>query len=836
MENVSVLLVEAGKSDAEATLKCLTGLGYAVCAAVSSEQQAVEKAFDSHPRIALVDLAEKEGYDGIEIAMQMQRLDLPVLFLTNGVDGDLLRRAASAVPSGYVLRPIVEPQLRLAVAAAVRLHQERMTILERSRRLSRLLDHVDAGVIAIDMEGCITYVNPLAESLLEWRQAELSGLLLTEVFRVESEQPAASGETVAPGESVVISVLQGGARITGASATLLTKTGQKTPVSFHAASLRDAQRNCTGAVVVLRPGAKLQEMEHELTQTVIRQQARLRLMETAFESLSDGVVVANENGHFLLANPSAWQMVGGLNGQGKATSEWSEFYGFFRPDEKTPMPSHELPLVRAMRGEPTDGEELFIRNACKPEGAHLSVSGSPLQGDVHRTGGGVIVMRDITERKATEKKLQETVAEMSQQTQLMQAIFNAMSDGVVVADEQGHFTLFNPAAERIVGMGMKDLDPDQWTAEYGIFFNDRTTLVPTEDLPLVRAMHGETSDEMEIFIRNASKPEGVHLSVSGRPIVASGEARGGVIIFRDVTDRVLAEEALANAFAQGRLEVLDTILHNVGNAVNSVVVGAGTLREQLTDNRLLGRFSALSEAVKAHQADWDDYIRHHPQGQKVLPFLAAFGDALGKQNQRLLRTVERVSGQATHIADILRTQRGLGRHEARKSVNLRQAVVGVLKILREGLSRRGVRTHLSFGNAPEEIWVQESRFQQMLVNLFKNAMEATDELRQSGNLGATPRVELRAYEWQDFLVLDVIDNGIGIAQKNARSIFMAGYTTKPEGSGLGLHSAANFVTASGGRIEPLSDGVGQGTTMRVMLRLAAVSGTAGADSADSSQD
>ena len=81
-------------------------------------------------------------------------------------------------------------------------------------------------------------------------------------------------------------------------------------------------------------------------------------------------------------------------------------------------------------------------------------------------------------------------------------------------------------------------------------------------------------------------------------------------------------------------------------------------------------------------------------------------------------------------------------------------------------------------------------------------------------------MEIRAYVRREFLVLDVIDNGVGIARKNLKMIFVAGYSTKRGGSGLGLHSAANFVTSSGGKIQPLSDGIGQGTTMRVMLRLA----------------
>ena len=66
------------------------------------------------------------------------------------------------------------------------------------------------------------------------------------------------------------------------------------------------------------------------------------------------------------------------------------------------------------------------------------------------------------------------------------------------------------------------------------------------------------------------------------------------------------------------------------------------------------------------------------------------------------------------------------------------------------------------------------------------------------------------------------DNGIGVEPKDHKLVFAAGYTTKKSGSGLGLHSTANFVIGSGGQVHMLSDGIGQGTTMRIMLRLAAI--------------
>ena len=120
--------------------------------------------------------------------------------------------------------------------------------------------------------------------------------------------------------------------------------------------------------------------------------------------------------------------------------------------------------------------------------------------------------------------------------------------------------------------------------------------------------------------------------------------------------------------------------------------------------------------------------------------------------------------------------------------------------------------------------MQENRFQQMLVNLLKNAMEATDErsARLEDEPHWRPRIHVLARRGvpTDTLVVDVTDNGIGIERSRFDSVFNAGYTTKKDGSGLGLHSAANFVIGSGGTIKPLSGGIGHGTTMRVTLRLA----------------
>lgn len=102
-------------------------------------------------------------------------------------------------------------------------------------------------------------------------------------------------------------------------------------------------------------------------------------------------------------------------------------------------------------------------------------------------------------------------------------------------------------------------------------------------------------------------------------------------------------------------------------------------------------------------------------------------------------------------------------------------------------------------------------------------MEATDEraARLEDGPAWRPGIRVLAYrgDQKDTLTIDVTDNGIGIDPSRFGSLFNAGYTTKKNGSGLGLHSAANFVIGSGGSIRPLSDGIGRGATLRVTLRL-----------------
>ena len=447
--------------------------------------------------------------------------------------------------------------------------------------------------------------------------------------------------------------------------------------------------------------------------------------------------------------------------------------------------------------------------------------------------------REIAELKAANLKLQSQVERMARVTAqleatvndlqthnaLMGTIFDSISDGVVVTDEAGRIIMFNPSARHIAGEGMLLEDSGQWFEKYTCFYPDRVTPFPIEEQPIIRAIQGESVDDVEMFVQNLEGLDsGLYVSVTGRPLQdPDGSRIGSMVVFRDVTDKINSEKALGQAFTRGRLEIVDTILHNIGNAINSVSVGIDTMHHQLTHDRLTPRLTALATAIEQHQDDFSDYIQNDPQGQKVLPFILTLAHDFNVVKEQWQSTVQRIKDRAGHIVDIIRTQNAYhGARTTRKDIDIRAAVSDALTILQDSIDKRQIQIEINCHSVHQEIRMQESQFHQMLVNLIKNSIEAIDELAKSGELHEAPRIQVLAQIEDGFLSIYVTDNGIGLTPGETKKIFAAGFTTKEHGSGLGLHSSANFVISSGGRIYPLSPGKGKGTTMHIMFPMSSI--------------
>jgi PAS domain S-box-containing protein len=136
----------------------------------------------------------------------------------------------------------------------------------------------------------------------------------------------------------------------------------------------------------------------------------------------------------------------------------------------------------------------------------------------------------VMERKRAEEELSST-------NEILQSILSSMADAVIVADKEGKFLVFNPAAERMFGKGPTQTSASEWSHQYGLYLPDRITPFPPDQLPLTRSIRGEEVNNVEIFVRHEKAPKGLWTRVNGRPLRGpNGELSGGVIVCRDITD------------------------------------------------------------------------------------------------------------------------------------------------------------------------------------------------------------------------------------------------------------------------------------------------------------
>jgi PAS domain S-box-containing protein len=224
-----------------------------------------------------------------------------------------------------------------------------------------------------------------------------------------------------------------------------------------------------------------------------------------------------------------------------------------------------------------------------------------------------VIERSVTaEQRASE--LAASQSALHEEKVLLQLILSNMSSGVVVADTTGRFLLFNPAAERMLGMGATEIPLQSWPQHYGTFLSDRVTPFPYEQLPLVRAIRGESVDEVEVFIRHPIRPDGLWIRATGRPLREEGGAlRGGLVVFGNITDQRRAEDALRASQARlaGILDIAEDaiisanadqriILFNQG-AERTFGYAAGEVFGQAIEQLLPERFRV---AHRQHMAEF----------------------------------------------------------------------------------------------------------------------------------------------------------------------------------------------------------------------------------------
>lgn len=149
----------------------------------------------------------------------------------------------------------------------------------------------------------------------------------------------------------------------------------------------------------------------ERKKSQVEVQEQKQMLQITLDTMSDGVVIADEHGNFKVFNPAAENIFGRIVSMDPA--KWSEHYGIFEADCKTPVPLENQPLARAMRGEVVDDMEVFVRNAEHPNGIWILATARTIDAETYSFKGGMVVCRDISDKKEAEKRVSEFYSTVS---------------------------------------------------------------------------------------------------------------------------------------------------------------------------------------------------------------------------------------------------------------------------------------------------------------------------------------------------------------------------------------------------------------------------------------
>jgi PAS domain S-box-containing protein len=241
-----ILIVEDERVTAEDLRDILTDLGYSITALVSSAADAISQAEQNPPNIVLMDIHIQGDMDGTGAALILrERFNIPVIYLTAHVDGETVAQAKKAGPLGYITKPFQEAALHASIEIALHRHGEELKAREKEELLASTLGAISQGVISMDRQKTITLFNPAAEAWTGRSSQEAVGQPVERVFQAVA---GPGGNPVRQPWEHVLS--DGSLHDLPVGALLISRVGERRPITGSVAPIRDHKGAVAGAVLV----------------------------------------------------------------------------------------------------------------------------------------------------------------------------------------------------------------------------------------------------------------------------------------------------------------------------------------------------------------------------------------------------------------------------------------------------------------------------------------------------------------------------------------------------------------------------------------------------------
>jgi len=356
------------------------------------------------------------------------------------------------------------------------------------------------------------------------------------------------------------------------------------------------------------------------------------------------------------------------------------------------------------------------------------------------------------------QSLQSVVLKLAREKGFLETLFNTIQEGVIVTDAEGRMTYLNAAAGQLLG-----IDPERAAGEpLSRYFRDLDwEKIWSADKDEWRKVFAH---ELEVFY-----PQQRFLSFYIVPVAdeENSVVTGLAIILRDVTEtRQRAESTLESEKLSAITLLAAGVAHEIGNPLNSL-----NIHLQLMERELKKLPTAQGERLREDLRVARDEIAR--LDQIINQFLRAI-----RPSQPEL--------QLTTVNDVIRE---------------------TLVLLEREIIDRDILVEQELAEGLPRILLDRAQMKQAFYNVIKNALQA---MRSGGFL------RIRSEADDQHVVISFIDNGHGIAPEQIGQLFEPYFTTKQNGTGLGLMIVQRIVREHGGTIEVESDKE-RGTTFRIKL-------------------
>jgi signal transduction histidine kinase len=292
-------------------------------------------------------------------------------------------------------------------------------------------------------------------------------------------------------------------------------------------------------------------------------------------------------------------------------------------------------------------------------------------------------------------------------------------------------------------------------------------------------------------------------------------------IVLDITKQKNYEEDIHKAHRQmvemsrqaGMSEVATSVLHNVGNILNSMIISLETLNHAASKN-YPNKLSMVSQMIEDNREQLSIYLSEDEKGKLIPDYLAELAKIMSVEHAKNSNELHSINESLKHITEIISSQLIYAKpNQIVEEIDISQTIDMAVQMA-IGTHQKHITLTRAYTNNVN-IKTDKTKLLQILVNLIRNAYESVIKNEKS-----TPKkIMLSVKRVRNQLQIIVDDNGEGISKKNLKQIFNFGFTTKKKGHGFGLHSSAIAAKEIKGGLKVESQGVEKGASFILTLPL-----------------